>query len=89
MPPVISTSGGAHGACRGFLRRYHTDRQTGLGDGPHRPQRVRLRAEASRPSTPAVAHNRAGCYWSRNPCGHHLHDGVSARTPRIGAVLET
>jgi hypothetical protein len=29
MPPVISTSGGAHGACRGFLRRYHTDRQTG------------------------------------------------------------
>jgi hypothetical protein len=37
MPPVISTSGGAHGACRGFLRRYHTDRQTGLGHGPHRP----------------------------------------------------
>jgi hypothetical protein len=34
MPPVISTSGGAHGACRGFLRRYHTDRQTGLGHGP-------------------------------------------------------
>jgi hypothetical protein len=66
MPPVISTSGGAHGACRGFLRRYHTDRQTGLGHGPHRPQRVRLRAEASRPSTPAVAHNRAGCYWSRS-----------------------
>ena len=44
MPPVISTSGGACGACRGFLRRYHTDRQTGLGLGPHRPQRVWLRA---------------------------------------------
>jgi hypothetical protein len=66
MPPVISTSGGAHGACRGFLHRYDTDRQTGQGDGPHRPQRVRLRAVASRPSTQAVAHNRAGCYWSRS-----------------------
>jgi hypothetical protein len=46
MPPVISTSGGAHGACRGFLRRYHTDRQTrGWASARTVPQRVWLRAQ--------------------------------------------
>ena len=34
MPLAVSTSGGAPGACRGFLRRYHTDRQKGLGQRP-------------------------------------------------------